>query len=119
METKVYFIHFPGNPIIKPHTICGISDGTSINIATSICSNKDQFEKAKGRLISEGRARKNADWNEPLDEEGPIEKLKGYQRYMLNNYPEVYRRHKLWKTHQTTENKVSLLQIPGKDFTIN
>lgn len=47
-------------PEIKAATVCYLLDDENrvVSRGYSLCSTKDQFEKRKGRLIAEGRARK-------------------------------------------------------------
>lgn len=57
-NTRTYFRHCPENYKGERITIAGLYSNGKLKIGVSRCSNKDQFDKKKGRLVSLGRAEK-------------------------------------------------------------
>ena len=58
---KVLFTHKFHDNCGRRATVCGFFTDEQVRIGTAVCSHKDSFNKRIGRLISEGRARKNPD----------------------------------------------------------
>lgn len=57
-DVRLYYRHSPINYKNERLSICGMFQQGILNVGISRCSNKDQFEKAKGRLVATGRAEK-------------------------------------------------------------
>jgi hypothetical protein len=53
------FFHTKPEKNKRRATFAGIIEGKIIKVGISVCSHKDNFQKKLGRIIAEGRARKN------------------------------------------------------------
>ena len=54
---KIFYLHSKPQQGKPRFTIAGQYNGTTLNFSVARCSEKDQFEKKRGRLISAGRLR--------------------------------------------------------------
>jgi hypothetical protein len=65
---NIFFTHKIKDYKGRKTTICGLLNekGTEITYGVAVCSHKDQFNRRKGRLISQGRATKEQAYNKGM-----------------------------------------------------
>lgn len=64
---------YKGQPVNRRMTVAGVlsEDGKKAYLATAMCSEKDQFTKAKGKTIAIGRALKHPVMTVEITEDRP------------------------------------------------